>query len=133
MNRFAFFPYGGKALFADLAGIDGALVNHANKGAAFGFLAEHQKLLLGFRIVLVLALFFWLLFYNKKRLYLVPLLLILAGAVSNILDYFFYGHVVDMIYLRFWGYPYPVFNLADSAICVGTGLLFLSGLRTKKS
>ena len=45
--------------------------------------------------------------------------LILAGAISNVIDTFVYGHVVDMIHFTFWGYDYAVFNLADSAVCLG--------------
>lgn len=127
------FPYGGKALFENFYGIDAALVNHANKGAAFGLFASHQEFLLGFRLALVLAIFVWLFFINKIESYRFPVALIASGALSNILDYFFYGHVVDMFYFRFWGYDYPVFNVADSAICIGTGLLILRLLGAKKA
>ncbi len=128
-----FFPFGGQALFENFYGIDGALVNHANKGAAFGLFADHQEFLLGFRLALVLAMSIWLLFINKIEGYLLPVSLILSGALSNIIDYFFYGHVVDLFYFRFWGYAYPVFNVADSVICIGTGLLLLHMLRAKKA
>lgn len=128
-----FFPFGGKALFQDFQGIDAALVYHVNKGAAFGLFASHQEFLLGFRVALVLAIFIWLIFINKVEKYVFPVGLIVSGALSNILDYFFYGHVVDMFYFRFWGYDYPVFNVADSAICIGTALLIFRMIRERKA
>ena len=43
----------------------------------------------------------------------------LAGALGNIVDSLFLGHVVDMIHVVFWGWDYPVFNVADSFIFLG--------------
>ena len=51
------------------------------------------------------------------------------GALCNILDYFFYGHVIDMLHFVFWGYDYPVFNVADSFICIGVFWLFFASLK----
>ena len=51
--------------------------------------------------------------------------LILAGALGNLIDRLWFGHVIDFIDLRVW----PVFNLADSAISVGIGLLLWGILR----
>lgn len=48
--------------------------------------------------------------------------LILGGAIGNLIDRSLYGYVVDFIDLGWW----PVFNLADSAICVGVAVLFFS-------
>ncbi len=132
MRWHPFFPFGGKALLENFYGMDVALVNHANKGAAFGFFASHQEFLLGFRLAIVLATSIWLFFINKVEGYLLPVGLILSGALSNIIDYFFYDHVVDLFYFRFWGYAYPVFNVADSVICIGTGLMLIHMLRAKK-
>jgi signal peptidase II len=47
--------------------------------------------------------------------------LIVGGALGNLFDRVFYGYVVDYIYVSHW----PVFNLSDSAINVGVGLIFL--------
>jgi signal peptidase II len=49
---------------------------------------------------------------------------IAGGAIGNIIDRFHYGYVVDFIDLHWW----PVFNVADSCITVGVGLLILSSL-----
>lgn len=126
------YPYGGRALFKDWGGIDAALVNHANKGAAWGLFADHQEFLMGVRVTLVAVMFFWLFFMPKKENYALPVALIASGALSNILDYFFYGYVVDIFYFRFWGFDYPIFNVADSAICIGALLLAWGFFKSKK-
>jgi signal peptidase II len=51
--------------------------------------------------------------------------LILAGAIGNVFDRAARGYVVDFIHLAHW----PVFNVADAAICVGVGLLALAHVR----
>lgn len=53
------------------------------------------------------------------------LALVLGGALGNLVDRVRLGYVVDFIDLRWW----PAFNLADSAISLGVGLLILASLR----
>lgn len=55
-------------------------------------------------------------------------LLVLAGALGNLVDRLLYGHVVDFLYLHYW----PVFNVADSCITVGA-LLLAWGLREERA
>lgn len=111
--------FSGIPVFKDLFGISFSLVHATNKGAAWGIFSEWQQELLYFRIFLIICLLIYLLFFNKKKAYGLPLALIAAGALGNVLDYFLYGHVIDMFYFNFWGYEYPVFNVADSAIFIG--------------
>lgn len=65
----------------------------------------------------------------SKTLLQVALNLILAGAVGNLYDRINYGYVVDFIEVYFRSYRWPSFNLADSAITVGVGLLALELFR----
>lgn len=113
------YPYGGIAVFQDFFGIDFSIVHATNRGAAWGILSSYQYVLLVGRITLILAALVWMVFYNKNRNYSLPLALIITGAIANVVDTFFYGHVIDMLKFTFWGYEYPVFNVADSAIFVG--------------
>lgn len=48
---------------------------------------------------------------------------VLAGAVSNLVDRFLYGGVIDFIYLHTASYGFPVFNIADTAICLGVAYM----------
>ncbi|MCX6763646.1 MAG: signal peptidase II [Candidatus Moranbacteria bacterium] len=56
------------------------------------------------------------------------LILILSGAISNLIDRLYYGCITDFIDLKFW----PVFNLADSFIVIGIFLLIIQNLKSKE-
>ncbi|MGH9867875.1 MAG: signal peptidase II [Candidatus Polarisedimenticolia bacterium] len=60
----------------------------------------------------------------------VALALILGGAVGNLVDRVRLGYVVDFVDVHWRGWHWPAFNVADSAICVGVGLLLLESLRS---
>jgi len=106
-------------------GIAFSITHATNRGAAWGMLAQYHTYLLAFRIACVAGLLGFLLFYNKNPSWRWPLSLIVAGAIGNIIDFFAYGHVVDLFQFVFWGYQYPIFNVADSAIFIGVAWLFL--------
>ena len=57
--------------------------------------------------------------------------LILGGAAGNVVDRIFWGRVTDFLLLYIRDYQWPAFNVADTAIVVGSGLLALSLLRPK--
>lgn len=120
------YPYGGIGLFQNFFGIEFSISHATNRGAAWGILANYQTALLAFRIILVAGImaYFWL--SKRHPIWRIPLALVLAGAFGNILDAFFYGHVVDMLHFVFWGYDYPTFNVADSAIFTGIASLMLA-------
>lgn len=122
-------PHGGIDIFHAF-GIDFSIVHITNLGGAWGLLSEMPIPLLIFRILLIAILLVSFFRAKEKRF---PLLLIVAGAFSNVLDSFIYGHVVDMFYFVLWGYSYPVFNIADMSICIGIGLLVLLPLKRKKA
>lgn len=126
-HAFPYYPYGGIGVFKNFSGIEFSLVHETNRGAAWSAFSNFQIQLLVVRLILVAGLLMYLIKgckdHKSARL---PLTLILAGACGNILDYFFYGHVIDMFHFVFWGYDWPVFNIADAAICLGIGWLFLS-------
>ena len=60
----------------------------------------------------------------------VALALILGGAVGNLVDRLRLGYVVDFVDVHWRGWHWPAFNVADSAICIGVGLLLLESLRS---
>lgn len=57
-----------------------------------------------------------------------PIYLILGGGVSNLLDRLYFGYIRDFIDLKIW----PVFNLADAAICLGVGLLLIQQVKVDR-
>jgi len=60
------------------------------------------------------------------------LALLLAGIGGNVTDRLRLGFVVDFIDVQFGSWHYPTFNIADSAICIGAGLLILDMFLNKK-
>jgi signal peptidase II len=119
----SFYPYRGIEVFKDFFGVEFSIVHATNKGAAWGLFSDFQFYLICLRILLIISLIVYLCFYNKYSSRIIPLALIAFGAFGNILDYFLYGHVIDMFHFVLWGYDFPVFNVADSMICVGIILL----------
>jgi signal peptidase II len=123
------YPYGGIPVFKNfLNGIDFSIVNVENFGAAWGIFSSYSDYLLCARIFIILGLVIYL-FFNKLKRGII--LLIITGASGNILDFFIYGHVVDMFYFKFWGFSYPIFNVADSLITIGIVCLFSFSVQKK--
>ena len=103
-----------------------------NKGAAFSFLAGADGWQRWFFIgvgVAAAVFIVWLLWrHASQRLFACGLALILGGAVGNVIDRVLRGQVVDFV-LAYWNHWYfPAFNVADSAITVGAGMLILDEL-----
>ncbi len=100
-----------------------------NRGAAFGILQKNSVFLIYIGIIFIL-IFLFLIKHEKikSRLFLIAAGLILGGALSNLGDRLFLGYVVDYIDLRIW----PVFNLSDSCITVGAGLLLWDSFRRRR-
>lgn len=127
------YPYGGIGIFHNFLGIEFSIIHTTNRGAAWGILSDFQIYLLILRIMLIIALSAYFLWFNKHRLWQIPLALIIAGATGNVIDYFIYGHVVDMLHFKFWGYDFAVFNVADSAVTIGIFSLAIVSSMEKKS
>jgi signal peptidase II len=108
-----------------------------NSGAAFGFLAEHGPWRLWFFLLTALAALVGItLFYLKSPekgwLLLFGCSFIAGGAAGNLIDRIRFGYVVDFLDFYIDGLHWPAFNVADSAITVGTALLALYLLREEK-
>lgn len=116
-------PY---VVFSDFFGIQMQITHAINMGAAWGVLADFPNALVVVRILLIAALIIYFLGVNQRAAWNTPLCLIISGAIGNVIDYFHYGYVVDMIQFSFWGYEYPIFNIADSAIFIGSFWVLIS-------
>jgi signal peptidase II len=126
------YPYGGIPVFENFGGIQFSINYMTNKGAAWGAFGDYQVPLIALRIGLIAGLLVYL-FYNRHRSWQIPLILIVAGALGNVLDFFIYGHVVDMFHFVLWHYDFPIFNVADSSITLGIfSLFFLSWSKAEK-
>lgn len=107
------------------------LVHVRNNGAAFGIGANAASpvvpivLNAGAMAVFCLVIVYALRSSVSDRLLQVGLHLILGGAIGNLIDRFRFGYVVDFLDFYVRDHHWPAFNVADSAICIGIGLLFL--------
>lgn len=106
-----------------------------NTGAAFSFLADaggwQRWFFVALALVVSIVIMIWLR-RTPARGYLrqaVGLALILGGAMGNVIDRAVHGYVVDFILAHYNEWYFPAFNVADSAISVGAGLLILDALR----
>ena len=109
-----------------------------NRGAAFGMLSDQRWV---FIVVSTLAIVGFSLYlylgHAQSTLYGVSLSMVISGGIGNMIDRLALGFVVDFIQFEFVKYPvfgegevfwrtFPVFNGADSLVCVGAGLLILA-------
>lgn len=105
------------------------LVHWRNTGAAFSFLhasSGWQRWLFVGLAAFAAVFIVWLLRrHGSQRLFATALALILGGAVGNVIDRLWHGSVVDFVQLHWRGSAFPAFNVADSAITLGAGLLIL--------
>lgn len=100
-----------------------------NTGAAFSFLSDaggwQRWLFTAIAIGVSIFLALWLRRARDQKLLCWALALILGGALGNLIDRVLLGYVVDFISLHYAGRYFPAFNIADSAITLGAGLLIL--------
>ena len=101
-----------------------SVCSHYNDGAAWGILGGKLWLLLVITILfLALIILFDVLFKSNNSLYSVAISFIMAGALGNIIDRIFLGYVRDFI--RFDFMNFPIFNLADTCLCIGVALVLI--------
>ncbi len=91
-----------------------------NPGAAFGIMENQRWFFIAIACALLLtAAFFYKKLLAQPKLLQTGVAIMAGGAVGNLIDRITIGKVVDFLDFRFW----PVFNIADIAICVGAGLI----------
>jgi signal peptidase II len=113
------------------------LVRYHNEGSAFGFLSDAggwQKWFFnGIAIVASMVIIYLIKKYSNEKLFCLGLALVLGGALGNLYDRITLGYVVDFFNFHINNHYWPAFNVADSAICVGVGLLILDSFKQDKA
>ncbi len=109
-----------------------------NPGAAFSLFADHDGWQKYFFILLAIGISLMLAYFMKKNrvdqtLQNAAYALIIGGALANMVDRAYNGFVVDFFDFYWDIYHYPVFNVADIAICIGAGLLALDAFKGDKN
>lgn len=110
-------------------------ITHAhNPGAAFSFLAAaggwQRWVFTGLALLVSIVIVVWLRRLDgvRQRTMAMGLTLIMGGAVGNVIDRIRLGYVVDFIAVHWKSHYFPAFNIADSCITIGAGLLILDAI-----
>lgn len=105
-----------------------------NKGAAFSIMGNQTILLILISIICLLFLKNYIkTIKTPSKLTIVSLGIIIGGILGNLFDRLFYKEVIDYLSFNFFGYSFPVFNLADIGITVGAVLLIITLLLEEKN
>jgi signal peptidase II len=113
------------------------LVYHRNTGGVFGlFSGSPSGLRITLFVIVTLAALGFVVYLirewgRESRSALVALSLVAGGALGNLIDRIAYGEVIDFIDWHWHGHHWPAFNIADSAITVGTMILLVAMLFTR--
>ncbi len=107
-----------------------------NPGAAFNFLSNagglQRWLFTGIAVIASVSIVWLLRKHAGETLFALALSLILGGALGNLIDRVAYGYVIDFLLFHWNEHYFPAFNLADSAISCGAGLLIWESFMEKK-
>jgi len=111
------------------------LTHVRNTGGAFGIFGG-EKGGVGSMLFVVVSLiaigaiiFLFIKIREDEKVLALSFSLVLSGAIGNLIDRLRYGEVVDFLDFHLSTYHWPAFNVADSAICIGIGLLALQLLK----
>jgi signal peptidase II len=107
-----------------------------NQGAAFSFLSNaggwQRWFFVSLSLVASGSIVYWLTRLGRdQRWEAVAWALVLGGAVGNLIDRTAYGYVIDFLDVYYRDWHWPAFNVADSAITIGIGMLLVDSFRAK--
>lgn len=123
------FQFGEKLTFTSFFD----LVRYHNEGSAFGFLNDaggwQKWFFAAISVVAVIVMIYLIRKHQTEKLFCWGLALVLGGAIGNLYDRVTLGYVVDFLNFHINDYYWPAFNVADSAIVGGVGLLLLDSFK----
>jgi len=115
------------------------LVHIRNRGAAFGLLGNLSTefawvfFIVTTSLVLAVVAYLWWRLPEEQTLAALGYSLIFTGAVGNLIDRVRLGEVIDFLDFHLGRYHWPAFNVADSLVCLGAGLLVWAIFKEEKS
>lgn len=109
------------------------ITSHRNRGAAWGILQGQMWFFYVITVIVVIGLVYYLRKMGRQSMLLgVSLGLMLGGAIGNFIDRIVRKEVVDFINTYIFSYNFPIFNIADSALTIGVGLMIIYMLLEEK-
>ncbi|MBE6128543.1 MAG: signal peptidase II [Erysipelotrichaceae bacterium] len=103
-----------------------------NTGMAWSMLSGQIPFLSLVSAVAIGAMLYYLYVKKPDRLSRFALALMIGGAAGNLFDRMYFGYVRDFLDFYIFGYDFPIFNIADSALCIGVFLLAVAALKEEK-
>ncbi|MBR2826873.1 MAG: signal peptidase II [Erysipelotrichaceae bacterium] len=104
-----------------------------NTGAAWSILEGKGTLFAIMALIVSCGIIYYLIKNrNASKLERTAMILICGGALGNMIDRVVHGYVVDFLNFYIFGYDYPVFNIADSFLVIGVGMLVIETIFSKE-
>lgn len=103
-----------------------------NTGMAWSLLSGKQAFLSIVSAIAIGVMIWYVLFKNPDKLTKFALSLMIGGAIGNLIDRVFLNYVRDFLDFIIFGYDFPIFNVADSALTIGVILLFIAAIKEEK-
>ena len=95
-----------------------------NRGASFSMFIGYRLLFILIGIITIVVLFKYLNNFKINNRNIFAFSLLIGGIIGNLIDRVIYGYVIDFLDFNIFGYDAPIFNIADTCICIGAFLLF---------
>ncbi len=100
-----------------------------NTGMAWSLFSGYQAVFCLAAAAAIGGMLWYLIEKKPDRLTAAALSLMIGGAAGNLFDRLVFGYVRDFLDFYIFGYDFPIFNIADSALCIGVGLLLIASLK----
>lgn len=104
-----------------------------NTGVAFSLLEGKVPLIIIITSIIIIFILKYIKTTNPNKYEIICYGLIIGGSLGNLIDRLIYGYVIDFLDFNLFGYAFPIFNLADTAIVIGIFMLIiLSFIESRK-
>lgn len=102
-----------------------------NTGGAFNILQNYMWVIIGLSFLVLFYIDRYLIKPKMNKLKIISLICLIGGIVGNLCDRIFLGNVIDFLSFIIFGYHFPVFNVADIFICLGSLILIIDIIRSE--
>lgn len=110
-----------------------SLIHVKNDGAAFSILEGKTIFFILIALIVLIGIIYYIKNKNLKKIDYIIYGMLIGGIIGNLIDRIIYGNVTDFISFTIFNKPMPIFNLADTFICIGCILMIWREEICKKS